>query len=56
MSLPRPATAPVSFGIFGSAATEHSPADVVGAMAAAGFDGAELGPPGLFGTPEIRRV
>lgn len=52
MSLPRPATAPVSFGIFGSAATEHSPADVVGAMAAAGFDGAELGPPGLFGTPD----
>lgn len=47
----RIATAPVSFGIFGPAATEHSPRAVMAAMVAAGFTGAELGPPGLFGSP-----
>jgi inosose dehydratase len=52
MTSVRLATAPVSFGIFGSAATEHSARDVVAAMASAGFDGTELGPPGLFGEPE----
>lgn len=48
----RLASAPVSFGIFGSAATEHSARDVVSAIASAGFDGTELGPPGLFGEPD----
>lgn len=52
MTMPRLATAPVSFGIFGSAATEHAARDVVAAMASAGFAGAELGPPGLFGSPD----
>lgn len=52
MTSARLATAPVSFGIFGSAVTAHSARDVVTAMASAGFDGTELGPPGLFGEPE----
>lgn len=45
------ATAPVSFGIFGSATKAHTPREVVAAMAAAGYPGAELGPPALFGSP-----
>jgi inosose dehydratase len=48
------ATAPVSFGIFGSPGglSRRDSLAVVSAMAAAGFSGAELGPPGLFGSPE----
>lgn len=47
------ATAPVSFGIFGvqDSPNRHEPRAVVCAMADAGFTGAELGPPGLFGSP-----
>lgn len=52
MTAPRLATAPVSFGIFGIASEQHSAREVVAAMGAAGFSGAELGPPGLFGSPE----
>lgn len=52
MTSVRVATAPVSFGIFGSAATEHTARAVVAEMASAGFDGTELGPPGLFGEPD----
>lgn len=52
MTAPRLATAPVSFGIFGIASGQHSAREVVAAMATAGFSGAELGPPGLFGSPE----
>lgn len=44
--------APVSFGIFGSTAGSAAPADMLRALAAAGYDGCELGPPGLFGTPQ----
>ena len=46
------ATAPVSFGIFGTHTGRHDARSVVAAMADAGFQGAELGPPGLFGSPE----
>ena len=44
--------APVSFGIFGTTAGSASPADMLRVLAEAGYDGSELGPPGLFGTPE----
>jgi inosose dehydratase len=43
--------APVSFGIFGTTGGSASPADMLRALAASDYDGAELGPPGLFGTP-----
>ena len=48
------ATAPVSFGIFGSqdGLSQTDSLAVVSAMAAAGFSGAELGPAGLFGSPQ----
>jgi inosose dehydratase len=46
------ANAPVSFGIFGTTGGSASPADMLRALAASDYDGAELGPPGLFGTPE----
>ena len=43
--------APVSFGVFGTTGGSAAPADMLTALAAAGYDGSELGPPGLFGTP-----
>lgn len=42
--------APVSFGIFGTTAGSAAPADMLDALADAGYAGSELGPPGLFGT------
>lgn len=44
--------APVSFGIFGTTGGSAAPADMLRALAAASYDGSELGPPGLFGTPQ----
>ncbi|MGA0068418.1 MAG: sugar phosphate isomerase/epimerase family protein [Miltoncostaeaceae bacterium] len=44
--------APVSFGIFGTTGGSAAPSDMLRALAASDYDGAELGPPGLFGTPE----
>lgn len=44
--------APVSFGIFGTTAGSASPADLLAALSAASYAGSELGPPGLFGTPD----
>lgn len=44
--------APVSFGIFGTTAGSASPADMLAALADATYVGSELGPPGLFGTPD----
>ena len=44
--------APVSFGIFGTTAGSASPADMLAALATASYAGSELGPPGLFGTPD----
>lgn len=44
--------APVSFGVFGTTAGSASPADMLQALAAAAYAGSELGPPGLFGTPD----
>ncbi|MFM8240751.1 MAG: sugar phosphate isomerase/epimerase family protein [Actinomycetota bacterium] len=44
--------APVSFGIFGTTTGSAAPADMLRALADASYDGSELGPPGLFGTPE----
>ncbi len=43
--------APVSFGIFGTTGGSARPADMLRALAQAGYQGCELGPPGLFGTP-----
>jgi inosose dehydratase len=43
--------APVSYGVFGSTIDGASPADLLVSVAAAGYDGCELGPPGFFGTP-----
>lgn len=48
-------SAPVSFGIHGAMDLSRftfSPEDLLAAMAAAGYTGSELGPPGFFGTPE----
>lgn len=47
-----PATAPVSFGIFGDTHGGLTPDEIAGAIAAAGYTATELGPPGLFGPPE----
>jgi len=44
--------APVSFGIFGSTAGSAAPADMLRALAEAGYAGCELGPPGLFGSAD----
>lgn len=46
------ANAPVSFGIFGTTAGSAAPADMLRALATGYYDGCELGPPGLFGSPE----
>jgi len=49
--------APVSFGIFGTTSGSAAPADMLRALSDASYDGSELGPPGLFGTPaEAARV
>jgi len=45
-------TAPVSFGIFGDVAVELTPRQLVDAIAAAGYQATELGPPGMLGSPE----
>jgi inosose dehydratase len=54
----RVATAPVSYGVFEittEAAGLPDPDDLAGAMAATGYVGTELGPPGYFGTgTEVR--
>lgn len=47
-------TAPVSFGVFGPVTPDSlgiAPARLLEEMAAAGYTGSELGPPGFFGTP-----
>lgn len=47
----RIATAPVSFGFYGPAvAASGDPNVLLSHMRSAGFDGTELGPPGLFGS------
>jgi len=43
--------APVSYGVFGSTTDGASPTDLLASVAAAGYGGCELGPPGFFGTP-----
>ena len=46
----RIANAPVSYGVFGDLTVEGvSPAELLHTMAAAGYQGSELGPPGFFG-------
>jgi inosose dehydratase len=56
----RVATAPVSYGVFeitADAAGLPDPDDLAAAMAASGYVGTELGPPGYFGTgPEVRQL
>jgi inosose dehydratase len=49
----RVANAPVSFGVYGRIADDGSglPDRMLDAMAAAGYAGSELGPPGFLGTP-----
>jgi inosose dehydratase len=44
--------APVSYGVYGHVAggSAASPAELLATMAAAGYDGSELGPPGFFGS------
>jgi inosose dehydratase len=46
--------APVSYGVYGAGAggTAASAERLLAAMAAAGYAGSELGPPGFFGSPE----
>jgi inosose dehydratase len=46
------ANAPVSYGVFGSTVEGASPADLLRSIAAAGYAGSELGPPGFFGSVE----
>lgn len=45
--------APVSYGVYGAQAggAGASPEQLLATMAAAGYEGSELGPPGFFGTP-----
>ncbi len=45
------ATAPVSFGVYGAEPVGGDPEALLEAMAAAGFEGTELGPPGYLGSP-----
>jgi inosose dehydratase len=48
-------SAPVSYGVFGTADTgalEVTPRELLAQMAAAGYTGSEVGPPGFFGTPD----
>ena len=44
--------APVSYGVFGNTIDGASPSDLLASIAAAGYDGSELGPPGFFGSPQ----
>lgn len=44
------ANAPVSYGVFGTTVGGASPAQLLGSIADAGYDGSELGPPGFFGS------
>ena len=52
MSEVRIGNAPVSYGVFGTTIVGASPTDLLASIAAAGYEGSELGPPGFFGTPE----
>jgi inosose dehydratase len=52
MTAPRLGNAPVSYGVFGSTVGGASPEQLLAGIAAAGYDGSELGPPGFFGTVE----
>lgn len=45
-------SAPVSYGIFGTSGDRSGGEALLDTAAAAGFSGLELGPPGLFGTPQ----
>lgn len=50
----RIASAPVNAGIYGGVDTSAVDVDaLLAGVAAAGYDGMELGPPGLFGAPEL---
>jgi inosose dehydratase len=46
--------APVSYGVYGAEAggAGTSPLDLLATVAAGGYEGSELGPPGFFGSPE----
>jgi inosose dehydratase len=59
LSAPRIANAPLSYGAFemtvGTAFPVPDPERVVGAIAAAGYDGTDLGPPGYLGEGEQLR-
>src|SRR5690606_10951938 len=46
------ASAPCSYGVHGRSTVAVQPAQLLEAMAEAGYTGSELGPPGFFGTPE----
>lgn len=48
------ASAPVSYGVFGDLGVDGvtTPADLLHTMAAAGYEGSELGPPGFFGSAD----
>lgn len=50
--VPRIANAPVSYGVFGTLTVDAAatPAQLLRTMAADGFSGSELGPPGFFGS------
>ena len=47
------ANAPISYGVYGDITVDGATTTdaVLQSMATAGYDGSELGPPGLFGTP-----
>lgn len=45
------ASAPCSYGVFGGSTVDMRPVELLAAMAAAGYTGSELGPPGFFGDP-----
>lgn len=52
------ANAPISYGVYGDITVDGATTTeaVLQSMATAGYDGSELGPPGLFGTPEQART
>ncbi|GAA2353009.1 sugar phosphate isomerase/epimerase family protein [Nonomuraea africana] len=45
------ASAPCSYGVHGGQSIDMKPVELLEAMAAAGYTGSELGPPGFFGSP-----
>ncbi|GAA2769708.1 hypothetical protein [Nonomuraea dietziae] len=45
------ASAPCSYGVLGGQSIDMKPVELLEAMAAAGYTGSELGPPGFFGSP-----